>query len=254
MTTPDRSKEFQAALRDLGAAAKALADSAGEQVADSAPRVTASVAAKLRRAADAIAPKHVSPDEASGQTASTRLALIGAAIRVIARKGYSAASMDDVAAAAGYTKGAIYSQFGSKEDLFVEVTASVLNVERPLPLPGGLSGAMSAAQATADPSRSAVILEALALSLRSPSFAVRVKPAFEAAAAAIARQIAADQGVPEELAVKFSPRDFDTAIALFTLSTAGPAVTANVLPENDPAAPKTFSNLASRLLTPPVER
>src|SRR5436309_10047946 len=51
----------------------------------------------------------------------TRDALIDAAADLFARRGFHAASLDDIAAAAGFTKGAIYSNFGSKEDLLLGV-------------------------------------------------------------------------------------------------------------------------------------
>jgi AcrR family transcriptional regulator len=47
----------------------------------------------------------------------TRERLLDAAAVVFARKGIEAASLDEVAEAAGYTKGAIYSNFASKTDL-----------------------------------------------------------------------------------------------------------------------------------------
>jgi AcrR family transcriptional regulator len=47
----------------------------------------------------------------------TRERLLDAAAVVFARKGIDAASLDEVAEAAGYTKGAIYSNFASKTDL-----------------------------------------------------------------------------------------------------------------------------------------
>lgn len=46
-----------------------------------------------------------------------RGALLEAAARVFARQGIDGASVDDVAAAAGFTKGAVYSNFGSKDGL-----------------------------------------------------------------------------------------------------------------------------------------
>lgn len=46
-----------------------------------------------------------------------RRALLDAAARVFARHGIDAASLDDVAADAGFTKGAVYSNFGSKAGL-----------------------------------------------------------------------------------------------------------------------------------------
>ena len=48
----------------------------------------------------------------------TRELLLDAAIDVFAEKGYHGASLDDVADAAGFTKGAVYSNFTRKSDLF----------------------------------------------------------------------------------------------------------------------------------------
>ncbi|HZD71914.1 MAG TPA: helix-turn-helix domain-containing protein, partial [Actinomycetes bacterium] len=42
-----------------------------------------------------------------------------AARRVFARRGYHDASVEEVAEEAGFSKGAVYSNFTSKEDLFV---------------------------------------------------------------------------------------------------------------------------------------
>jgi AcrR family transcriptional regulator len=49
----------------------------------------------------------------------TRERLLDAAGRVFARRGFHAASVDEVAEAAGYTKGAVYSNFRSKDELFL---------------------------------------------------------------------------------------------------------------------------------------
>jgi AcrR family transcriptional regulator len=51
----------------------------------------------------------------------TRELLLDAAIEVFAQKGYHGASLDDVAEAAGFTKGAVYSNFTRKSDLFREL-------------------------------------------------------------------------------------------------------------------------------------
>jgi AcrR family transcriptional regulator len=53
--------------------------------------------------------------------ARTRAALLNAAAQTCARKGYAAASVDEIAAAAGYSVGAVYSNFSSKEQLFSEL-------------------------------------------------------------------------------------------------------------------------------------
>ena len=47
----------------------------------------------------------------------TRTKLLDAAAAVFARKGFNGASLDDVADEAGLTKGAVYSNFASKDDL-----------------------------------------------------------------------------------------------------------------------------------------
>jgi AcrR family transcriptional regulator len=52
----------------------------------------------------------------------TRSLLVHAAEEVFAEKGFTAASLDDIAHAAGYTKGAIYKHFATKEELFLAVS------------------------------------------------------------------------------------------------------------------------------------
>jgi AcrR family transcriptional regulator len=47
--------------------------------------------------------------------------LLDAAQKLIAKKGLAATSVEDIAAAAGYTRGAFYSNFGGKNDLFIEL-------------------------------------------------------------------------------------------------------------------------------------
>jgi AcrR family transcriptional regulator len=51
----------------------------------------------------------------------TRSLLIDAAEEVFGEKGFLAATLDDIAHTAGYTKGAIYKHFSTKEDLFLAV-------------------------------------------------------------------------------------------------------------------------------------
>jgi AcrR family transcriptional regulator len=51
----------------------------------------------------------------------TRQELVSAAEACFVSRGFHASSVDEVAERAGYTKGAVYSNFGSKEDLFFAV-------------------------------------------------------------------------------------------------------------------------------------
>jgi AcrR family transcriptional regulator len=62
----------------------------------------------------------VAPTRAERQ-AHTRTQLVDAAERLFTAQGFHATSLDAVAAAAGFTKGAVYSNFASKEDLFFAV-------------------------------------------------------------------------------------------------------------------------------------
>ena len=55
----------------------------------------------------------------------TRDALIASARHVFATRGFEGASLDEIADAAGYTRGAIYKHFANKEDLFFAVNAAV---------------------------------------------------------------------------------------------------------------------------------
>jgi AcrR family transcriptional regulator len=62
--------------------------------------------------------------------AKTRARLLDAAAVVFARKGFAGASLEDVAEEAGLTKGAVYSNFDSKDDLI----SALLDVRLEQPL------------------------------------------------------------------------------------------------------------------------
>jgi AcrR family transcriptional regulator len=59
--------------------------------------------------------------------ARTRERLLDAAADVFARRGFQAASLDEVADEAGLTKGAVYSNFKSKDDLIVALIETRLD-------------------------------------------------------------------------------------------------------------------------------
>lgn len=52
----------------------------------------------------------------------TRSHLLAAAEVIFKERGFHGTSIDDLAAAAGFTKGAVYSNFRDKEDLFIALT------------------------------------------------------------------------------------------------------------------------------------
>jgi AcrR family transcriptional regulator len=59
------------------------------------------------------------------RSASTRAALVAAARPLFTEHGYAAVSTDQIATAAGVTRGALYHQFAGKEELFVAVFEQV---------------------------------------------------------------------------------------------------------------------------------
>src|SRR5688572_25199308 len=57
----------------------------------------------------------------------THRLLLEAAQEVFTRYGYQSATLDRIAAAAGFTKGAVYAHFRNKEALFLELLADGMN-------------------------------------------------------------------------------------------------------------------------------
>src|ERR1700677_2292359 len=65
----------------------------------------------------------------------TRARLIRSAEKIFARDGFDAAKLEEIAAEAGYTRGAFYANFDSKEDLFFallegEISSRISKVEQ----------------------------------------------------------------------------------------------------------------------------
>jgi AcrR family transcriptional regulator len=58
------------------------------------------------------------PSRQAERTAHTRQKLLAASKRIFAQVGFEAARLEDIAAGAGYTRGAFYAHFESKEDIF----------------------------------------------------------------------------------------------------------------------------------------
>jgi AcrR family transcriptional regulator len=85
-----------------------------------------------------------SPDEqrstVGGKRDRTRAALIAATLAVVADKGFAGASLDEIAARAGMTKGAIYSNFSGKAELLLAaVSARGLTLAPTAPLDGSMA-------------------------------------------------------------------------------------------------------------------
>jgi AcrR family transcriptional regulator len=72
--------------------------------------------------------------EPGGKRERTRAALIAATLEVVAAKGFAGASLDEIAARAGMTKGAIYSNFAGKAELLIAAMGTK-GLALPLTLP-----------------------------------------------------------------------------------------------------------------------
>jgi AcrR family transcriptional regulator len=62
----------------------------------------------------------------AARRARTRGQLLEAAARVYARRGFTGATLEEVASEAGFTKGAVYAHFGSKENLLLALVEEYL--------------------------------------------------------------------------------------------------------------------------------
>ena len=105
---------FSRAVGAAGQGARRSSESAVAASLDLASRKLASASTAVSGAA---------PGRGGGRRRSeeTRARILAAAREVFAAKGYEGASVSDIASAAGFTKGAFYSSFPSKEALFLEV-------------------------------------------------------------------------------------------------------------------------------------
>jgi AcrR family transcriptional regulator len=75
----------------------------------------------LRASGPARPPAAATANKHQQKTAATRRALLAAARRLFARDGFDGCRIEDIAAAAGYTRGAFYAHFRAKEDLFFAI-------------------------------------------------------------------------------------------------------------------------------------
>jgi AcrR family transcriptional regulator len=109
----------------------------------------------------------------------TREQLVEAAARVFARRGYHRATVDEIAAQAGFTIGALYSNFETKEKLFLEIAdrqvetrVTEISAVADAAVGDGEAGAEAAAQLRAfleaDPDWPLLFYEFWSLSVRNP--------------------------------------------------------------------------------------
>ena len=119
----------------------------------------------------------------SAQLGSSREQLLAAASRVFARSGYHGASMSEIAAEAGFSKGALYWSFASKDELFYalldeldEQMRALITAAASAPADRDISGDLSRdISAVLEHGHDVVLLfhEYSALAVRDPNVATR---------------------------------------------------------------------------------
>jgi AcrR family transcriptional regulator len=153
----------------------------------------------------------------------TRQQLVEAAARVFARRGYHRATVEEIASEAGYTVGALYSNFKAKEDLFLAIADRQVasRVEEITAVGDATVGEDEAGSAAAeqlrafleaDPDWPLLFYEFWSLSVRNPEMADALAERREAIRDALADTL---QRVADQLGFKlrFSPPVLATAIA-----------------------------------------
>ncbi|MHB1489241.1 MAG: TetR/AcrR family transcriptional regulator [Cellulomonas sp.] len=238
----------------VGAATRALADATAtltrllsHQVSAVGAEVSEAVAASLREAARGLSDASETVEKRSGASRAdvrrqarvdrTRADLLDAAARVFAAQGYEGAAVGDIASAAGYTKGAVYANFGSKSDLFVALAREQVLCTAPT---GTRAGNGTGAGTGTDPGRLAdqlvagmtempdgpemlLTLEVLAYAVRHPESRDALGPVIETSLDDLASRVRDDRAVRTGEAARTdeapTAADRDTALGLIAVCT-----------------------------------
>jgi len=266
---------------NVGAAARAIADATatltkllGKQMANVSTELSEALTTSLREAARGLADASETVErKTGGQRADerrrakvdrTRAELLDAAARVFAAQGYEGASVGDIAAEAGYTKGALYAHFGSKSDLFIALARTRLDCDAPRDAAtGGLASELSAGVVAAgDDPAMLLALEILAYGVRHPEARADLGPLFDAVLQVLAERVRDDRLARAGQAAREAARDdvkgaapdgaashavtradLDTALGLLAVTNVA-AMLAEITGSPGPA-----SRLIDRLLT-----
>ena len=151
-------------------------------------------------------PKRLTRQESQ---ARTQAQLMAAGARVFARAGFEAASVEEIAEAAGFSRGAFYANFQSKEDLFLaileerrraELAGLLAMFEGDAPLPERLAKVREHYAGHAEDRDWCLLsVEFQMLVVRNPKIRERVAGIYReyrAAATRLVAQIFVDSGVP----------------------------------------------------------
>lgn len=248
------SEDVRSASRALRDAAAAFSRALGQTVAEASVQAGRELADELRQATkdlnDAAVRLGVDPTEVrrSPKAERTRADLLDAARRVFAEKGYEGASVGDVAAAAGYTKGAVYANFGSKEELFLELARQLTDLDAAFlrARPGEDVRSAFGPHPTSDETLRATLLglELYVYAIRHPEARADLSPlvaqACDGLAALVHRAQQGDDGAEP------TRDERDTMLGLLAVHTMG-AIFGPLLPDPDETA-GAVARLVERLL------
>jgi len=181
----------------------------------------------------------------------TRNVLMDAAAEVFARRGFYGASLEEIAETAGFSRGAIYSNYGSKEDLLLAVAeryhrmilgvfATALESDRHLPgtQRAAAAGALWKDMVRRDANFLALHLEFRLHALRNEEFRRRFAEVQRQQTAEIARLIEREAET-QSMRLRLSSEDF---AEIFNATSIGLLESAGVDRENA----KRYDDLAQR--------
>lgn len=128
MGTRKRGSGESSGEQQLRDAAQALAEAAGQlghSFGAVGNQAESGVTKGLLAAAEALAQASAWVEQRANP-GSTRDQLLAQAARLFAERGFAGVSLVDIAQAAGFTKGAVYNHFGSKEQVFLASVRSLI--------------------------------------------------------------------------------------------------------------------------------
>src|SRR5690349_17359945 len=188
--------------------------------------------------------------------AETRARLLDAAFRVFAAKGFGPARIDDVCEAAGYTRGAFYSNFATLDELFFALyderaaviaaqVSDALTADGPAPLEPSIDAVIARTAATLLLDRDWLLVKTdfLLYAARHPEVATRLAAHRAELRRAIEARLSAVQG-----RLALPPGVADVPAAAHAVVAAYDGVTVQLLLDRDvPAARRWLTELLTAL-------
>jgi AcrR family transcriptional regulator len=272
------SDDLGSAARALSASVAALTRALGQGLTEASHQITDDLVAELRQASDDLAdastkvtgvgwgrrrpkarqtqakPSGTKPsggtpaDRRRARAEKTRAQLLTAAATVFAEKGYEGSSVGDVATEAGYTKGAVYAHFDSKEDLLAGIVAQMTAADEQFFAAGPVSVSEVFCSGGDDPEtlrRTLLALEVYTYAVRHPEARSRLSPLVTSTWDHTAGLIAANRTGDQH--AEPSQDDRDLALALLAVNTFAQMISPVL---GDDTASASAARTIDRLLAP----